>query len=96
MLTFGLGTLFYVSLLLINAVAILNKERFLLKGGLAAGCWVLAAGFWLRVRLKGSSRVSSPCPSPHHSGLECQLLCPRVSGLQTPATPLRRPDPAVE
>jgi hypothetical protein len=32
MLTFGLGTLFYVTLLLVNAVAILTKERFLLKG----------------------------------------------------------------
>jgi protein-S-isoprenylcysteine O-methyltransferase Ste14 len=29
MLTFGLGTFFYVILLSINAVAILNEERFL-------------------------------------------------------------------
>jgi len=28
---FGLGTMFYVALLLINAIAILNEERFLAR-----------------------------------------------------------------
>ncbi len=31
----GLGTLFYVCLLLVNAIAILNEERFLAKIGLS-------------------------------------------------------------
>lgn len=33
-LLFGFGTLFYVSLLLINAVAILHQDRFLNKIGM--------------------------------------------------------------
>ena len=40
MINFGLGTLFYVGLLLVNALAVLNKERFLLRGG-----WGLAFCF---------------------------------------------------
>ncbi|SCU92454.1 LAMI_0E10506g1_1 [Lachancea mirantina] len=34
---FGLGRLFYVVLLLINAVAVLSEERFLRRIGLVAG-----------------------------------------------------------
>ncbi|CAI4060308.1 SKDZ05G1515 [Saccharomyces kudriavzevii ZP591] len=34
MMLFGLGRLFYVILLLINAVAVLNEERFLRRIGL--------------------------------------------------------------
>lgn len=30
----GLGTIFYTTLLFINAIAILNEERFLSKGAL--------------------------------------------------------------
>ncbi|KAI8896695.1 Yos1-like protein, partial [Globomyces pollinis-pini] len=36
---FGFGTLFYVSLLCVNAIAILNEERFLAQIGLASSTY---------------------------------------------------------
>ena len=38
---FTLGTLFEAALLLVNAVAILNEERFLKKGSLVQGVHVV-------------------------------------------------------
>ncbi|KAF3043275.1 hypothetical protein N0V91_002802 [Didymella pomorum] len=37
MFTFGLGGLFYVAVLLINAIAILSEDRFLARIGWTAG-----------------------------------------------------------
>lgn len=44
---FGLGTVLYVSLLMINAIAILNEDRFLAKSkkGLSIGCLLAHAVF---------------------------------------------------
>ncbi|TPX47878.1 hypothetical protein SeLEV6574_g02388 [Synchytrium endobioticum] len=36
MIGFGLGTVFYVSVLLINAIAVLHEERFLARIGFTA------------------------------------------------------------
>lgn len=35
----GLGGIFYVSLLLVNAIAILNEERFLARGAPSVSLW---------------------------------------------------------
>ncbi|KAH7123853.1 Yos1-like protein [Dendryphion nanum] len=37
MLFFGLGSLFYVSVLLVNAIAVLSEDRFLARIGWTAG-----------------------------------------------------------
>jgi len=59
MALFGIGTILYVSLLMINAIAILNEERFLAKSVLLVLCPLFLADHltsWLVVCFTSSSR----------------------------------------
>lgn len=58
MTLFGIGTILYVTLLMINAIAILNEERFLAKSMLLVLCPLFHADHlisWLVVCFTPSS-----------------------------------------
>lgn len=68
MALFGIGTILYVSLLMINAIAILNEERFLAKIGWLSASRQVRDGFQQTYDQNGYN------PSQPDAGMKARMI----------------------